>query len=66
MPNYHELKMNAIDSLKEGLAFLGNGREDEIPDIIHKVTENCIPVYYHEVMQVACSKLELACVKTDT
>ncbi len=65
MPNYHELKMSAIDSLKERLTFLDNGKEDEILDIIHEVTENLIPVYIHEVMEIASSNLNLVCVKSE-
>jgi len=64
MPNYHELKMSAIDNLKERLTYLDNGKKDEISDIIHEVTENWIPVYNHEVMEIALSNLNLVCVKS--
>lgn len=65
MPNYHELKMSAIDSLKERLTNLDNEREDDISDIIHEVTENWIPVYNHEVIEIASSNLNLVCVKSE-
>ena len=65
MPNYHELKMSVIENLKERLTLLNNENGDEISDIIHEVTENWIPVYNHEVMEIASTNLNLVCVKSE-
>ncbi len=65
MPNYQELKMNTIDSLKERIEDLWIEEIDNIAEIIHEETENWIPVYNYDILQIALSDLNLVCYKSD-
>lgn len=65
MLTIQDLRLNAVEVLKEGLAEIWSTNPDTVNDLIHEVTDNIIPVYTIEILEIALSHLELATCKSE-
>lgn len=61
MLTYHDLKKNALEELQARLDENITTDQFDATEIIHEVTENWIPVYTREILELALSKFDLAC-----
>jgi len=65
MLTIYELKNDAIGELSSRLHSEDVYDHDHYNDIIHEVTENWIPVYTREILELAMSKFDLVSINPD-
>lgn len=65
MLTIHKLRLDAIEAFKCRLDETWITDLDSVTEIIHEVTDNIIPVYNREILEVSLSNLDFACSKSD-